>query len=239
MVSNVVYYGFDAAAKLTKDVEATAQTGRLFNTALTYINLGVAPGAQVLQPLSNTVRIVTEFAHARNWISKANALVSGEAAGKKANGTWDEKRLIWIEEETSIPNVLKISSMVCLLVSDVLSTLKWLDNLQIANLAQISSFVGRTPVLGVLITGIAFDSARHTLGIIGFVFDIADAGRDIMQNGLTLNNGLQVVGDVAKIASLILIGSTGSLFVIAIVANGTASCCYLARFFMKTYSVGI
>ena len=233
VVSNVVFYSFDAAAKMTKDTEALTQLCRLFNASVSYVNLGVDADRKVLQPLAATVKVVTEFAAARSWISKANALLSGEAAGKTDN------QRIWIEEDTSIPNFLKMTSMASLLASDILGTMKWLDNLQLINLGTVASFVGSTPVLGSLLVGVTLESARQTFGIVGFVLDIADAGRDIMANGLTCYNVIQIVGNVAKITGLILISATGNLVVVALVANGTASICFLARFAMKHYNVGV
>ncbi len=237
VVSNVVYYGFDCAAKMTKDTEALTQLCRLFNTTVSYVNLGVDADRKVLQPLAATVKIVTEFAAARSWVSKANALLSGDAAGKRANGTWSDERVIWLTEDVSIPNFLKIISMTSLLASDVLGTMKWLDSLQLMNLGKIVSFVGNTPVLGSILIGVTLESARQTLGIVGFVLDIADAGRDIMQNGLSYYNIVQVVGNIAKITGIVLVTATGNFVVIALVANGTASLCFLARFAMKHYQI--
>lgn len=239
VVSSVVYYSFDAAAKMTKDAEALNQLCRLFTTSMSYINLGVAADQQMLQPLGNAVKVVSELVSARSWIPKAHSLLSGEASGKKANGTWDDTRRIWLDEDTAIPNVLKMTSMVSLLASDILGTMKWLSSFQLMSLGAVASFVGNTPVLGALLMGVTLEGARQTLGIVGFVLDIADAGRDIMQNGITCYNAVQVVGNVAKIVGLVLIGATGNLVIIAIVANGTASICYLARFMMKQYSVGV
>lgn len=228
-IGNTVYYGLDAAARITKDMDAASQAARTCSTFLTYANLNVGHEEMVLHHLLTSINVVVEFSIVRNWVLNTKMLVTGEAAGR------DDASRIYVDDDIYIPNFLRVASTSCFLVSDFLSTIKWFDTLELLNLAKISTAIGSIPVLGMLVTSVTFDAVRNTFGITGCVIDIVDAVRDMIQNGPTWYNSLQVIGDVARIAGIALIGASGHLVIIALVANGTASLCFIARFLLTSY----
>jgi hypothetical protein len=227
-VAGALYYVSDAAIKLAQDVDSATQIVRVCAQALRSLGFGISKEQSILVPLTNVINVTCEIAVIRNWIAGIGTLASGEAAGQK-----DENR-IYIDEETSIPNFLRISSVTAMLISDLLGTIRWFDNIGLYNLSHIAARAG----VGRFFSYFTFDHTRALFGITGAICDILDAFRDMNQNGRTWYNMTQVAGDVAKIVGVILFGSHGTLFIIALVANATASFCFLMQFLMKTYSFG-
>ena len=232
VVGNVLYYSFDAAGKLTKDFDAATNAAKIVNIGIQYINMDLKNSERVLQPLFRTIKVVADCASIRNWVSKVVFLASGQAAGANA------ATQIFLAPTVSIPNFLKISSISCFLASDILGSLRWLDNLEIINLAKLTETIGNLPVLGGLIAGLTLQEVLGSFVVIGLILDLADTTRDICQNGLTWYNGVQVVSDIAKLTGIVLATASGQLYVIGLVASGTGCACFIARFVMRTYKVG-
>ena len=233
IAANVVYYSLDYAGKVGKDFDAAASGGKVVNLGLKYINKDFKSTECLFQPLAATLKAIGDSSSIRSWAGKVITIVSGQAAG-----ALDTDR-IWISPTVSIPNVLKISCISCQLAADILGSLKWLDNLELIDFANLSSNIGNLPVLGRLTIGITLQSAMGTLNVIGIIIDLADTTRDICQNGLTFYNGTQVVADVAKLVGIVLATTSGNLLIIAIIADGTATLCSLGRFAMKSYNIGM
>ena len=243
VVGNVVYYGLDAAGKVTRDFDATSNIAKIFNLAIQFMNRDLKSSERVLQPLAATLKVVTDCSAIRNWASKVILLISGEAAGVTDSGNAgliiNAKNGIAIGEGIVLPNFLKVSSIACFLVSDILGSLKWLDNLEIINLAKITQGVGSLPLFGQIIAQYTIIGTIGSVVTVGTVLDFAETMRDIVQNGFTVYKATQAVSDVIKVGAVLLTGSTGILFVISIVANTTACFCTLARFVMKNYKIGV
>jgi hypothetical protein len=231
--ANVVYYSLDCGGKMAKDFDAASSVGKLVNLGIKYVNKDLKSTERLYQPLADTLKVVSDCSAIRNWAGKVITLISGQAAGAKPSD------LIWITPTVSMPNVLKITSVSCQLAADILGSLKWLDNLELIDLAKLSSDIGNLPVLGKLVAGITLQSAMGTLNVVGVIIDLADTTRDICQNGLTFYNGAQAVGDVAKLVGIVLATTSGNLLVIAIIADSTATICTLSRFVMKSYNIGM
>ena len=259
-VGSTVYYGLDALAKVSKDVDGTNQLVKISSVALKFATLN-NQGETVLPKLMSSLSVVEGFCAARSWMGKAYSLVSGEAAGLRSDGTWNNGLLadnspriladgrqapssvLWLDEQEGVwvPNFLKMTSIASLLVADLMTACKWVDTVApgYIDFAAIVSSVGDLPVFGSVLITLTFEGVKNTFCMVGFIVDFADGLRDITQNGLTMYNIAQLVGDAAKITGIAIAMAGGGFVVIALIANGTSSLCFIARFVMKTYDVGM
>jgi hypothetical protein len=190
----------------------------------------------VLTVLSGTIKVVTDCVGARSFLGGFQELVSGAAAWKNP-----------ISE--TVPNFVRVTSKAFLLASNVAKTTGWLiqqrvinpdvivsaaadiaGKLGIAQLANVAAKVGLTPVFAAMgnITLSQFQSVTSGIGI---SIDLIDIARDVAVNGVTINTWIAVTGDVAKIAVIVLAGSTAYAFVLlGLVAAATASTTALVKF---------
>lgn len=234
-VGNAIYYGFDAAGRITKDFNAATQTVKIAALAIDFLNRDLKGDDRYLLPLVATLKIITGFQPVRNWVDNVVFIASGEAAG----GT-DNTRKIYIDGEP-FPNILRLSCICCFAAANILNTLKWLDNLEILNLAKLSEAIGNIPLLGAQVIGFTLKNVVDSFivfVVVGLVLDLYDTTRDIYQNGLTWFNGVQVVGDLTKLTGIALMTATGHLYVVGLVANAAGCACFLTRFLLKSYRVG-
>jgi hypothetical protein len=233
VASNVLYYGLDAASKITRDFDATSNVAKLFGYAIQFLNRDLESQERILQPLAATLKVVTDCSAIRNWASKVVTLITGEAVGAT------EAARIYLDAGVTFPNVIKLASITCFLASDILGSLKWLDNLEIVSLGKMAQGVGSIPVLGQTILSYTLVGTIGTLASVGTILDLAETVRDMAQNNFSYYKMTQALGDVAKLAGMVLIGATGNILVFAIIANSAACVCTFARFIMKNYRVGM
>ena len=233
VASNVLYYGLDAASKITRDFDATSNVAKLFGYAIQFLNRDLKSQERILQPLAATLKVVTDCSAIRNWASKVVTLISGEAVGAT------EAARIYLDVGVSLPNVVKLASITCFLASDVLGSLKWLDNLEVVSLGKMAQGIGSIPVFGQAILSYTLVGTIGTIASVGTILDLAETVRDMVQNRFSYYKLAQALGDVAKLAGMVLIGATGNILICAIIANSTACVCTFARFIMKSYRIGM
>jgi hypothetical protein len=228
------YYFIESTAKIAEDMDAVANAGRVFRGVVGCYNATCEKEQQILQLFLNTVKGFMDITFCKLWLGRANTIKSGAAAGLS------NKDRICLGDNVYVPNVIRIASSTSLLVADFLGAVNYLGNtVGLLNLGQIATDIASIPVFGVVVS-YSMNNVRTACAIIGFVLSVADGFRDLSQNGVTLNTSLRIVGDIAKIVSVTLVGSTVQVYIIlGLVASATAGATFLARFLMKEYQITI
>ncbi len=230
-MNKVGYYTIDASAAVLNDVDGINNVARLFRATVQLYNLTME--RVVFKPLLDTLQGFIELTACRTWINRTNEITSGRAAGLTA------KDRIWLGGE-DYPNIIRVASRLCLLASDVMGFAHYLDKtVNVIELGKIAESMAKVPVFGVLST-YTFSNVRSTFGIVGNILSIADSFREVYDQGLSVNISLKILGDVAKIAAIALMGTTIRTYMaLAYIANITASSTFLTRFVLATYNIKI
>jgi hypothetical protein len=174
----------------------------------------------------DTLGKVVQLAPFRNWFSRMNDLITGNAAGDKIPDRINVGNFYYT-------NYICIASKLSCLVADTCGSLMTLNELQIVPLANIANTISTIPFFGVVGTYVIQD-IRDAFGIAGLALQALDGARYINDNGFTFYPAFKIVGTICKIVFIVLTAtSLQQYMVLAQIANATSSALYLARFLMK------
>lgn len=199
----------EAAKKILFDVDALSNVTRLVTIALKTI------GKEASVPFYGVCETVNELVGGFKFVSRTTELTSGGAA--------------WGHTIFNHPNFIKVISRICLLVNDVLHTIRVAVKWELIT-KQIGTF---------LTFGKSTESLREltkNLGILAWTLDLVQACFILYEDGPSLDSFITITSDIAKdIALSVPSDATGALYILGVVAGTTASLLFLTKFMLKEY----
>lgn len=203
------------AGRVLEDVNATSSCLRLFSTAVECMD---RQKDALLMPLLKTFKVITDFTAITTVFPKVND-ICGVLSGR-------DQIVLDAADNVQMPNILKLASRVSLLGQDGCTIFGWLESMDLVSLGSIASSVANIPVFGVLVTMIvdfSLSKIKTICSVVGAVFNIADLTRQMLQNGITWTVSLKIVGDLAKIATALLIGPETHIKYLGLVSRTVGS----------------
>jgi|GEM_PF-6276177 len=231
-VWNVTATAVHSTSLIVDNVDTAAQVAKLFYNTINAVNLKLS--TTILTKFADTMGVVNEFANARSWVDKVNQLMTWNAFGW---GTYPDSGEYFIRKSDAmyiegrpIPNLLKGMSTICLLISDIGTTMVWLDKMEFLRLGQLATSIGQISAFS-FVANISLSAVRSTFAIIGSTLALADVARSmISKNEVKATDVIKIIENIIKIAGAFFMVYAGASFqLLACIAASTAAFCNLTR----------
>lgn len=229
------YYTVDAASKIVSDQYAMMNVMQIIQS-LFQLNF-----FSVSQYVNNGLRFATDIVKSTYSINKVIDLTSGKAIGTNPEKPNDNRAKIEIDGEF-IPNIIKLAGTLSWLVADTIKTLKTLEDCGVFTLSNIAAKIGGVSVYGYslgFVQNLDSDFIRGRFGVVGFILDLADAGRDIFQNDWSTKTTGRILKDISKLVTIVLRIASNTMPQFKVwgwVAYGVGSAIYLVFFLVEKYT---
>ncbi len=221
------------------DTIRNAGNGVLVGTSMALANTGVSNDIVDLftatvkgfsLPVSNSFlrdcMLFKSLSPLRRSVNDIKDLVTGEAAGM-APGQSNSDRIA-LGESIFIPNIIRVTSKICFLVSDVSGTLKWIEQMGLVKLTELANQIGAVPYFS-FILHFEIDTVMGKFSIVGFALSIADNFRDLAQEGFNWKSTTKIAADIVSISFIIC--KIGKMEEFALIAQGVSGAIGICRFF--------
>lgn len=211
-LSNVV----KGANKCFSQVEGLRAITSATSTAIRALEFSEV-STEGFEKLGQTLRSIHEIIVVRNIVLRFSEFVSGEA--------------LWKNSKDAFPNLVRLSSRVAFIISDIFNTLKFLEKMSLVAL-------GTGNLLALKTFGDTMEPVSSVLGYVATSLELVDNISIAVDEGLNWENGFAIGTGFAKLVSIHVTGSKEhGAVVLGLISGATSSLIFFVKFIKAEYGI--